>query len=134
MPGARFFLGVGCLAGANGGELRSWGYLKSLHNRELRSYPQVSKHILVVGVSLGSFRVFRVLLLLVLAQATYERLGCCELFAKASLDFKTCPKRDNTVDASEIWRSPVEVGSLSHYLQGFIHSSGAGFLPSYPVF
>ena len=25
----------------------SWGYLKSLHNRELRSYPQVWKHILV---------------------------------------------------------------------------------------
>ena len=29
-----------------GRELRSWGYLKSLHNRELRSYPQVSKLIL----------------------------------------------------------------------------------------
>jgi len=29
-----------------GKELRSWEYLKSLHNRELRSYPQVSKHIL----------------------------------------------------------------------------------------
>ena len=28
-----------------GRELRSWGYLKPLHNRELRSYPQVSKHI-----------------------------------------------------------------------------------------
>ena len=28
-----------------GKELRSWEYLKSLHNRELRSYPQVSKHI-----------------------------------------------------------------------------------------
>ena len=27
-------------------ELRSLGYLKSLQNRELRSYPQVSKHIL----------------------------------------------------------------------------------------
>ena len=26
-----------------------------------------------------------------------------------------------TVDGSEIWRSPVEVGSLSHYLQGCIH-------------
>ena len=24
-----------------------------------------------------------------------------------------------TVDGSEIWRSPVEVGSLSRYLQGF---------------
>ena len=24
-----------------------------------------------------------------------------------------------TVDGSELWRSPVEVGSLSHYLQGF---------------
>ena len=27
----------------------------------------------------------------------------------------------NTVDGSEIRRSPVEVGSLSHYLYGFIH-------------
>ena len=27
----------------------------------------------------------------------------------------------NTVDGSEIRRSPVEVGSLSHYLPGFIH-------------
>ena len=26
-----------------------------------------------------------------------------------------------TVDGSEIRRSPVEVGSLAHYLQGFIH-------------
>ena len=32
---------------------------------------------------------------------------------------------------AEIRRSPVEVGSLSHYLQGFIHpNGGAGFLPS----
>ena len=30
-----------------GRELRSLGYLKSLHNGELRSYPQLSKHILV---------------------------------------------------------------------------------------
>ena len=28
---------------------------------------------------------------------------------------------NNTVDGSEIRRAPVEVGSLSHYLQGFIH-------------
>ena len=28
----------------------------------------------------------------------------------------------NTVDGSEIRRSPVEVGSLSHYLQGFCTS------------
>ena len=27
----------------------------------------------------------------------------------------------NTVDGSEIRRAPVEVGSLSHYLQGFLH-------------
>ena len=26
-----------------------------------------------------------------------------------------------TFDGSEIRRSPVEVGSLSHYLQGFMH-------------
>ena len=33
-----------------------------------------------------------------------------------------------TVDGSEILRSPVEVGSLSHYLQGFIHpKSQVGF-------
>ena len=30
----------------------------------------------------------------------------------------------NTLDASEIRRSPVEVGCLSHYLQGFIHRLG----------
>ena len=37
---------------------------------------------------------------------------------------------DDTVDASEIWRSPVEIGSLSYYLQGFIHPRwlGMGFL------
>ena len=39
---------------------------------------------------------------------------------------------DDTVDGSEIRRSPVEVGNLSHYLQGFsaIHTVGflAGFL------
>ena len=33
---------------------------------------------------------------------------------------------------AEIRRSPVEVGSLSHYLQGFIHPNGGclGFQPS----
>ena len=37
----------------------------------------------------------------------------------------------HTVDGSEIRRSPVEVGSLSHYLQGFSTiPGGAGFLPS----
>ena len=38
-----------------------------------------------------------------------------------------------TVDGSEILRSPVEVGSLSHYLYTrFIHPNGGclGFLPS----
>ena len=29
-----------------------------------------------------------------------------------------------TVDGSEIRRSPVEVGSLSHYLRGFVHPNG----------
>ena len=28
----------------------------------------------------------------------------------------------DTVDGSEIWHPPVEVGSLSHYLQSFITS------------
>ena len=32
-------------------------------------------------------------------------------------------QRGNTADGSEIRLSPVEVGSLSHYLQGFIHPS-----------
>ena len=37
-------------------ELRSWGYLKSLHNRELGSYPQASKYILGEVISiLGCF-------------------------------------------------------------------------------
>ena len=36
----------------------------------------------------------------------------------------------STVDGSEIRRSPVEVGSLSHYLQGFSTiPGGTGFLP-----
>ena len=33
---------------------------------------------------------------------------------------------------AEILRSPVEVGSLSHYLQGFIHPNG-GFLAGFLV-
>ena len=44
-----------------------------------------------------------------------------------------CPNKigEGTVDGSEIRRSPVEVGSLSHYLQGFIDPRWlAGFLPS----
>ena len=39
----------------------------------------------------------------------------------------------HTVDGSEIRRSPVEVGSLSQYLQGFTYIPGgflAGFQPS----
>ena len=38
----------------------------------------------------------------------------------------------HTVDGSEIRRSPVEVGSLSHYLRSFIHPNGGclGFQPS----
>ena len=36
-----------------------------------------------------------------------------------------------TVDGSEILRSPVEIGSLSHCLQGLYRfPGGAGFLPS----
>ena len=37
----------------------------------------------------------------------------------------------HTVDGSEIRRSPVEVDSLSHYLQGFSTIPGGclGFLP-----
>ena len=33
------------IAGAWKGVIWSWGYLKSLHNGELRSYPRVSKYI-----------------------------------------------------------------------------------------
>ena len=42
------------------------------------------------------------------------------------------PFNEHTVDGSEIRRSPVEVGSLSHHLQGFstIPSGCLGFLPS----
>ena len=35
------------LAGAWKGAIWCWGYLESLHNRELRSYPRVSEYILV---------------------------------------------------------------------------------------
>ena len=41
-------------------------------------------------------------------------LRFCQLINRASI-------RLGTVDGSEIRRSPVEVGSLSHYLLGFIH-------------
>ena len=39
---------------------------------------------------------------------------------------------EDTVDGSEMWRSPVEVGRLSHYLQGFSTIPGGclGVLPS----
>ena len=30
----------------------------------------------------------------------------------------------DTLDGSELRHSPVEVGSLSHYLQGFLHPNG----------
>ena len=36
----------------------------------------------------------------------------------------------DTVDGSEIRRSPVEAGTLSLYLQGFIHPRWCGFFPS----
>ena len=36
----------------------------------------------------------------------------------------------NTVDGLEIRRSPVEVGSLSHYLRGFIHPRWLFGIPS----
>ena len=34
---------------------------------------------------------------------------------------KQCAESIGTVDGSEILCAPVEVGRLSHYLQGFIH-------------
>ena len=41
------------------------------------------------------------------------------------------PTEEYLLLMAEIRRSPVEVGSLSHYLQGFIHPRWlAGFLPS----
>ena len=48
-----------------------------------------------------------------------------------NMNFPVVFQPSNTVDGSEIRRSPVEVGSLSHYLHGFIHPRWfAGFLPS----
>ena len=50
-----------------------------------------------------------------------------------SLDIWFLNKAETTtVDGSEIWRSPVEVSSLSHYLQGFSIIPGGclEFLPS----
>ena len=41
--------------------------------------------------------------------------------------FRVSTNLFNTVDGSEIRRSPVEVGSLSHYLQGFIHPKSRKF-------
>ena len=40
-----------------GKELRSWEYLESLHTREPRSYPKVSKHILVKISKVGDLRI-----------------------------------------------------------------------------
>ena len=40
------------------------------------------------------------------------------IFRGQTVSFRECSVP--TVDGSEIRRSPVEVGSLSHYLQGFI--------------
>ena len=49
-----------------------------------------------------------------------------------SWDQLRCFELRYTVDGSEMLRSPVEVGSLSHYLQGFSTIPGGclGFLPS----
>ena len=58
-----------------GKELRSWEYLKSLHNRELRSYPQVSKHILGKNSS---------------GEKTYQKFsGCLVNLVKWSLDWES---------------------------------------------
>ena len=47
-----------------------------------------------------------------------------------TVDFDEPLGLSHTVDGSEIWRSPVELGSLSHYLQGFYIPGDAEFLPS----
>jgi len=54
----------------------------------------------------------------------HEIASCLAPFqASATVVYRCVPKMySNTVDGSEIRRSPVEVGSLSHYLQGFMHS------------
>ena len=60
----------------------------------------------------------------VAAVASWGSLGgCCKLFAMRQLlrfSWKTVDPR-NTVDGSELRRSPLEIRSLSHYLEGFIH-------------
>ena len=50
-----------------------------------------------------------------------------ELLHPADVFLKTTK---NTVDGSEIRRSPVEVGSLSHLIWFYTFQGGAGFLPS----
>ena len=53
------------------------------------------------------------------------------MFGDFTLKTRGLGNISDTVDGSEIRRSPVEVGSLSHYLQGFIHPRWlARFLPS----
>ena len=47
---------------------------------------------------------------------------------KSSFQKETLTNQPVLLLMAEILRSPVEVGSLSRYLQGFIHS-GAGCLP-----
>ena len=58
---------------------------------------------------------------------TYPHLQGTKWTLKETLPYPTSPApsspwaSSHTVDASEIRRSPVEVGSLSHYLQGSIY-------------
>ena len=42
-----------------------------------------------------------------------------------------CKQTSPTVDGSEIRRSPVEVGSLFHYVQGFQKHPNGGFLAGF---
>ena len=59
-----------------------------------------------------------------------QRMGSWDISQMLVLSMsKTHLRLVNTVDDSEIWQTPVEIGRIYHYLQGFIHP-GAGFLPS----
>ena len=64
-----------------------------------------------------------------------EKVFQASIFRGDNVSFRECILiiiRSTTVDGSEIRRSPVEVGGLSHDLPGFIHPTGGFFGISEP--
>ena len=62
------------------------------------------------------------------AAKAWRKNGANWRHAKCAIPAIASSALHGTVDGRNL--APVEVGSLSHYFQGFIHPGGAGFLPS----